>query len=91
MRSSRRAEDRANRLEWRRTIRRQSLAGRLARLRENEARRQRRLAAREAARAALTREQELARLIAEQARDDRTYRIKHGPTFLDVSRVEWAA
>ena len=34
---------------------------------------------------------ELAYLIAEQARDARTYRVKHGPAFLDVSPVEWVA
>lgn len=78
MRSSRRPEDRANRLEWKAAYRR-TLKGRLARLRENEARRQRRQAARERLRAAETRESELARLIAEQSRDARTYRVKHDP------------
>ena len=34
---------------------------------------------------------ELRFLIAEQARDARTYQVKHGPAFLDASPVEWVA
>jgi len=34
---------------------------------------------------------ELGYLIAEQARDARTYRIKHGPQFLDVSSARLVA
>lgn len=34
---------------------------------------------------------ELGYLVAMQQRDARTYRIKHGPEFLDLSVVEWAA
>ena len=84
MRSSRRPEDRSNRLEWRRSVRKRSVVGRLARLRENELRRQRRQSVRDAARRAETRDAELARLIAAQERDARTYRIKYGPEFLDA-------
>jgi len=89
VRSSRRPEDRSARLEWRRTVRAQSLTGRLARLRENEVRRLRRLAARQAARAAQSREQELARLIAEQARDDQRYRVVVRIAYLDRDGIAW--
>ena len=85
-RSSRRSEDARRRYEWRAAYF-QTPRGRLTRLRgrliENERRRQRRQAER-AARRVETPEQELARLIAEQARDARRYLIKFGPN-LDYS------
>ena len=92
MLSSRRPEDYANRLEWKAAYRRHTLKGRLARLRENARRKQRRQAAREALRASETREHELARLIAEQARDDRRYQYPRGPWAVNGDgSVEWAA